>query len=223
MATKYKKYLKEVYDATAAEDSVRGAPQVLACSLLAVIASLVHTFKVGEERSISYKDDWLAAALTCAVIAHHSTCLADTLASELGVLSKHPPILVVKPWKTVPPGTNGGVTIWGTFVSCVGGLCMGLGTALMDYLSGITPVQTMKLCLLGTVCGAIGSLIDSILGATLQITYQDPDTKMIHHTHKQTFKQISGINVLTNVQVNFVSVSFTMVLGGIIFGPMIFT
>jgi hypothetical protein len=52
----------------------------------------------------------LASQLTCAIIAHHATCLADTLASELGILSKNPPFLITQPWKRVPSGTNGGKT-----------------------------------------------------------------------------------------------------------------
>ena len=64
--------------------------------------------------------------LACALIAHHATSLADTLASELGILSKSRPILIVS-GRRVPPGTNGGVTLAGTGCSALGGLVIGLG------------------------------------------------------------------------------------------------
>ena len=125
---------------------------------------------VGEEKAIRFRDDWFAALLSCAILSHHSTCLADTLASELGILSKKPPVLITSPFWTVPPGTNGGVTWWGLAVSFIGGALMGASTAIMDWMSGIAPVQTLNLIMLGAVTGFIGSIVDSILGATIQIS-----------------------------------------------------
>jgi uncharacterized membrane protein len=66
------------------------------------------------------------SALACSLIAHHATSLADTLASELGILSKGRPILITT-GRSVPPGTNGGVTLMGTGCSALGGFIIGLG------------------------------------------------------------------------------------------------
>jgi uncharacterized membrane protein len=57
--------------------------------------------------------------------SHFSTCLADTLASELGILSSSRPfhILTVR---RVPKGTNGGISLLGLGVSAMGGLIMGV-------------------------------------------------------------------------------------------------
>lgn len=222
-ATKYKKEWKEKRDATAAEGSQRGPSQVLACSAVAVILSMIHVYFCGEERPIDFAENPLASSLTCAVLAHHATCLADTLASELGMLSSTPPVLITAPWKQVPAGTNGGVTVWGTACSAIGGALMGIGTILMDYLSGLAVTRTAGLVVLyGTVCGLVGSLADSFLGAIIQGTYFDPETKRIHHENVPGFKHIAGANILTNVQVNLLSIFFTTAIGGWFLGPNMF-
>ena len=64
----------------------------------------------------------------------------------------------------------------------------------------------------GLVAGLAGSVIDSILGATLQYTGFNRQTQKITHTyHKDTF-HISGIPLLSNNLVNLCSASLTAFL-----------
>jgi uncharacterized protein (TIGR00297 family) len=225
-ATKYKKDIKATKDGTFTTSATRGPSQVLACSIIAVVLSLVHAIYCGAERSIDFKSQPLASTLTCAILAHHSTCLADSLASELGILSTETPILITQPWRKVPAGTNGGITLWGTFWSALGGFFIGFGYVVTDYFSGImvVPFHAVRLLLLGTVCGLVGSLIDSLLGATLQETFWDDDKKMVYHSDEKpnAAKLLTGINLLNNEQVNLVSVALTTALGGLVIGPMVF-
>ena len=69
--------------------------------------------------------------------SHFSNTLADTLASELGILSALAPrsILTFRP---VPPGTNGGISWTGIQASVLGGALMGL-TMVIDLCIETSP------------------------------------------------------------------------------------
>lgn len=88
------------------------------------------------------------------------------------VLSNADPILITT-WKRVPKGTNGGISLIGTVVSTVGGLVIGLSHYLTILyfadrsLLMYAPPQ-WPIIFYGAFAGFLGSLIDSILGATLQ-------------------------------------------------------
>ena len=228
MATKFKKDIKVTIDGDAGKSSVRGPGQVLACSAIAVVCSIIHVYLYGEETAIDFDDDssssYGSSVLACMVVAHYATCLADTLASELGILSKSDPFLLTSPWRKVPPGTNGGVTMNGFFFSFVGGLLMGAGTMLMDLCSGIG-IQPVQMIVYSGICGLLGSILDSLLGATVQATYYDSDKKLIYCSKEdapKTAEHLCGYNLLTNAQVNLVSVFLTSVIGGVFLGPLIF-
>ena len=78
----------------------------------------------------------------------------------------------------------------------------------------------------GAVSGLLGSVVDSVLGATLQATYYDTDTKLVyHHNSAQrpaTAQLVCGRHLLTNEQVNLVSTAVTVYLGGWFLGPWMF-
>lgn len=99
-------------------------------------------------------------------LRHIACCMGDTLASELGILSNSPPRLITT-FKKVPPGTNGAMSAWGTFVSIAGGGFIGatfagallLGTGnLSCRMSWHSPLTMfVELTLLGAAAGGIGS------------------------------------------------------------------
>jgi uncharacterized protein (TIGR00297 family) len=93
-----------------------------------------------------------------------ATVTADTWATELGTLSKRPPRLITT-GQVVEVGTSGGLSLLGTAVSFLGGLVIGLVAGL------ITPFSWWLLALVGAVSGLLGSLVDSLLGATVQRIY----------------------------------------------------
>ncbi|MBI4814295.1 MAG: TIGR00297 family protein [Methanobacterium sp.] len=90
-----------------------------------------------------------------------ATATADTMASEIGVATT--PRLITN-LKKVPPGTDGGISILGTFAGIIGAGLIGLAA----YILGVYPdlVKTMEIAI---IAGTFGCLVDSILGAVLEI------------------------------------------------------
>lgn len=89
-----------------------------------------------------------------------ATATADTMASEIGVLSK--PILITSR-ERVKPGTDGGISILGTAAGLIGAFIIGLAA----YLINVSPELTHSI-LIALFAGMIGCFADSILGATLE-------------------------------------------------------
>ncbi|KAG8777980.1 hypothetical protein FRC12_025242 [Ceratobasidium sp. 428] len=154
--------------------------------------------------------------LVLIALGHFACCLGDTMASELGILSKSPPRLITT-LARVPPGTNGGLSTSGTLASLAGGVIMGLTmfTSLMVESAGCrtdTGKHLASTVLAGALGGLGGSALDSILGATIQKTDFSNSTNRIITDETKTkprevgeVKTISGLDLLSNNQVNLLS------------------
>ena len=92
---------------------------------------------------------------------------ADTWATELGVLSPHPPRLITT-GRQVEVGASGGVTWLGMAASLGGAFLVDLLGAL---ILGQGWAAAGALLLAATVGGLTGSLFDSLLGASVQAIY----------------------------------------------------
>jgi uncharacterized protein (TIGR00297 family) len=139
---------------------------------------------------------WLFAAFVGAT----ATVAADTCATELGVLSHRPPRLVTS-GRGVPAGTSGGVTPLGMGATLAGGLAIGLVAwgLVATFGSG---VGAWWVVLVGLVAGFVGSLADSLLGATVQAQYRDATGAI---TEKKGGVRIRGVAWMTNDAVNLLA------------------
>jgi uncharacterized protein (TIGR00297 family) len=137
---------------------------------------------------------------------------ADTWATELGVLSKSPPRLIVG-GQTVEAGTSGGVTAWGTFAALAGSLLIALvafiATLFDPSLVSLRP-HTPTLPFLITLSGLLASLFDSLLGATVQAIYycdrcrKETESHPTHRCGAHT-RRLRGWKWLDNDWVNFLA------------------
>jgi uncharacterized protein (TIGR00297 family) len=123
---------------------------------------------------------------------------ADTWATELGMLAHGPPRLITT-LRTVPVGTSGGVTPQGLAASLAGGLAVGLAFALLG--------RQREAVRSAGVAGVGASLVDSLLGATLQAVYwctycETTTEEAIHRRCGAETELRSGYRWMTNDMVN---------------------
>jgi uncharacterized protein (TIGR00297 family) len=187
---------KRAFAAAFAKGGRRDHGQVFANGGLAALAALGY--------GISGDRLWLAALAGALAAA-----TADTWATELGVLSPRQPRLITS-WALVPPGTSGGVTLQGTLASAAGAALIGLIAGLMEKGFDLAVA-----CLAG---GLAGSLLDSLLGATLQGIYYCPRCDKETERHPQhgcgsATQLVRGWEWLGNDVVNFAATALGAFVG----------
>jgi len=96
-----------------------------------------------------------------------STATADTLSSELGVLSKRRPILITT-LKRVHTGTDGAISSLGTAAELGGVLIISLFIFLFNLNNGFGNIDLVKVIAITIVSGIFGCTIDSLAGATIE-------------------------------------------------------
>lgn len=151
------------------------------------------------------------------------------------MLSSTQPRFITNLQRRVPAGVNGGVTWLGMTASAAGGLCMGAAVAALGWVTGETqpvaplisqamsrpgllPAPVVRLPLpsvgaqqavfwlgLSLLCGLAGSVVDSLLGATVQYSGYDSSTGKVVAQPGATVKHISGRAWLNNDAVNATS------------------
>lgn len=140
-----------------------------------------------------------------------SESLCDSVASDVGVLSKATPVNICT-WKPIQKGMSGGISFLGTISAFVASVIGGTSflIAYNDLRNGIRIA----------VVSFLGCLIDSILGATVQIKNTcvvcHQLTEKDSHCGKRT-QYCRGVKCIDNCAVNFISniasVALTFAIG----------
>ena len=140
-----------------------------------------------------------------------ATATADTWATELGVLALQQPRLITT-GEPVAPGTSGGITLLGSAAAALGALASGIVFWLLQRCQK----SLLSLPLIALVSGLGGSMVDSILGATVQAMYYCPvcekeTERRIHNCGTRT-RPLRGVSWLNNDVVNFIATLFGALL-----------
>lgn len=173
----------------------------------------LHLFPTEEEHLQSFEN---VSSTLCALgcLSALACCCGDTWASEVGSVLGSTPRLITT-WRRVPKGTNGAVSVVGTLCSLAGGLTVGVAYwitwAVFAYLRSEQDTRTnevsqLPVILIAGIAGLVGSLVDSVLGATVQYSgYSEKLGRVVNQPGGDEVKHISGINIIGNHAVNLVS------------------
>ncbi|OQV20293.1 putative Transmembrane protein 19 [Hypsibius exemplaris] len=216
-ATKVKASMKKQIEADYSEGGQRNWIQVICNGGAATGFATLYMLEAGcREKPIDFRMSYYESSYALAVLGALACCCGDTLASELGsVWSKGDPRLITS-FRRVPRGTNGGISLVGLLVSLAGGLIIGLVFLLMTllcltgYAIRSSPPQ-YPVVLVGGICGLVGSLIDSYLGALFQFSGIDEQGRVVNRPGPGV-KRINGVVMLDNHAVNFISVAITALM-----------
>lgn len=155
------KQRKARFDEKFSKGSRRDAGQVLANGGISGLFVFLHLLFPGSAWP------WLGFAGALAAAN------ADTWATELGVLGRGRPRLITT-LRPVEQGASGGVSLLGTASALAGALLIALLAILVWPADAAPPAALLPAALLLALAGLAGSLIDSLLGATLQAIYTCP-------------------------------------------------
>lgn len=156
--THYKYQVKRKKGFAQEKGGARGWPNVSANGAIAGLLALLVSF---------FPREPVLAAFLGAV----ATANADTLATEIGLLSPSDPRLITNLRKIVPAGTSGGISILGELATLFGALVIGIAAGLL----GMTGNQGWPLSvIIGTtmIAGLVGCAVDSVIGGTVQAMYR---------------------------------------------------
>lgn len=175
------------------KDDIRNATQVLSNGGIAWVLLLVY--------AVTGDVLWYAG-----FVGSLAAATSDTWATEIGRLAGGRPRNIIS-GKMLEKGLSGGVTWQGTAGSALGALLIGL-SCVPFYDNTV-----LHCIILGLFSGLAGSLLDSILGATVQAKYRVPETGEIVEggIQDQGVQKISGARWVTNDLVNV----FCTIAGGV--------
>ncbi|RZC75284.1 hypothetical protein C5167_050766 [Papaver somniferum] len=210
---------KRSIDAEFKEGGQRNWIQVLANSGIAMVLLVILGKMSGwQDKCLDSQESSLITCLIGGVIGHYACCNGDTWSSEIGMLSNGQPRLITT-FKPVRKGTNGAVTTTGLLAAAAAGTVVGLTFVISGYFttkcSSDVALKQLLVIPLAAIAGLGGSVIDSLLGATMQFSGFCTVRNKVVANPGPTVKRISGLSILDNNAVNLVSILLTTLLTAI--------
>lgn len=204
--THYREKEKEAVSREFAKPGPRDLLQVLANGALASLVAVGQYFYPMNELFVIF------AGVIAAVNA-------DTWATEVGILSRAKPRLLIG-WKKVEVGTSGAVSAMGTAYAFLGALFIAVvAIALMVLEKGYAAVGlngAVAFVAAVSVGGLVGTLSDSLMGATVQTMYWCPkcrkETERAIHKCGTATVHKRGLKWFDNDVVNLAS----SIIGGLV-------
>ena len=111
-----------------------------------------------------------APTLLLAAVASIAAATADTWSTEIGRRFGGTP-RSIRSWQPVPPGTSGAITAIGTLASVAGAVTIALLALLFAAVLPRSPAIGFHEAAVIAVAGILGSVVDTVLGATVQARF----------------------------------------------------
>ena len=177
------------------ESEPRKANQIIAVGLFALVMLILHY----------YSDIKLFYYIFFLSITEQ---FADSMASDIGRFTKRKNINIIT-FKPIEKGLSGGVSLLGTF-------CALISAFVIMTIPLIAGAIQFKIYLFISLFAFVGTIFDSILGASLQSLYicnscEKRVETVIHCKTKTTL--IKGFRIVDNTAVNYITGFLTCALG----------
>src|SRR5487761_911693 len=196
LLTRYRYEYKKKIGSAQERGGKRSWPNSLANAGVALAASLGELF-------------FHSNLFTLAFLASIAAAMADTLATEIGLLSHSTPRLITNLRKGVAAGMSGGITSLGESAALLAAISIALAGLFLSMFSAGTNMAVFVF--VSVVAGAIiGTSFDSFLGATVQSLSKcsvcGKLTEGSSH-HGQLSVRTRGLWFIENNSVNFIGIS----------------
>tara|TARA_B100000579_G_scaffold432200_1_gene448612 strand:- start:1304 stop:2068 length:765 start_codon:yes stop_codon:yes gene_type:complete len=161
LATKFAIVYKKALGVEESDEGTRGGSNVISNGIVPAVVAVCYSLNL-------LSPEQALVAFTTSIGA----ATADTMASEIGVLAPEP-VLITNPSQKVEPGTDGGISLEGTTASLLSAVSM----SMLSFSAFVLMIEEnhafyssfeVDYLYISAFFGFFGSIIDSLLGATLE-------------------------------------------------------